>query len=59
MQININVQGYGKYQIPVEKVSELLTWLSKQQAVRINEKNTIREVLDNQYTGRELITEVT
>lgn len=57
MAINVLVEGFGKYQIEHEKVSELLDWLTRNQGVKINEKNTIQEVENNKFTGRELLTE--
>lgn len=59
MQIKINVEGYGTFQIESDKVLELLAWLSKNQGVRINEQNTVREVQNNVYTGRDLLSEET
>lgn len=53
--INVIVEGFGKFQIKRESVGELLNWLSKNNGVRINEQNTVREVKDNNFTGRELI----
>ena len=54
-QIKVTVQGNGTFEIDVEKIGELLGWLSKNQAVAIREQNTVREVIDNQFTGRELL----
>lgn len=53
--INVTVDGHGRYQIKPEQVGELLAWLSSKQGVRVNEQNTVREVKDNLFTGRDLI----
>jgi len=57
MQVKITIEGYGTFQIHQDKVPELLAWLTTSQAARINEQNTVREVKNNSYTGRELISE--
>lgn len=51
----VKVEGSGEFEIKNEKIGELLAWLSKNQAVAVNENNTVREVKDNEFTGRELL----
>jgi len=51
----VTVEGRGTYEINNEKLTELLDWLSSNQAVAIRENNTVREVKDNEFTGRELL----
>jgi len=55
--IKVTVEGYGTYQINIEKTGELVSWLSRNQAVSIPENNTIREITNNQFTGRTLLQE--
>jgi len=51
----VNVTGYGVFEIQDEHVQELLGWLTSKQGIKITQENTIREVQDNKFTGRELI----
>jgi hypothetical protein len=51
----VTVEGRGVFEITNEKLGELLGWLSSNQAVAIREQNTVREVNDNEFTGRELL----
>ena len=51
----VKVEGSGEFEINNEKIAELLSWLSANQAVAIREQNTVREVKDNEFTGRELL----
>jgi len=53
--ITVTVDGYGRFQINGDKVSELLAWLSRNEGVAIRENNAIKEVKDNNFTGRELL----
>ena len=55
--VKVNVEGYGTFEINIEKVGELMNWLSRNQAVYIRNDNQIREVNDNSFTGRELLNE--
>lgn len=55
--VKVTVEGNGTFEIDNEKIVELLTWLSNNQAVAIREHGTIREVKDNKFTGRELLVE--
>lgn len=55
-QVKVTVDGNGTFEIDTLKIGELLSWLSANQAVAIRENNTVREVKDNKFTGRELIT---
>ena len=55
--IKVTVEGYGTYQINIEKAGELVSWLSRNQAVSTPENNTIREITNNQFTGRTLLQE--
>ena len=51
----VTVEGSGVFEINNEKISELLTWLSRNQGVAIQENNKVQEVKNNQFTGRTLI----
>jgi len=51
----VTVEGRGVFEITNEKLTELLGWLANNQAVAIRENNTVREVKNNEFTGRELI----
>jgi len=55
--VKVNVEGYGTFEINIEMVGELMNWLSRNQAVSIRNDNQIREVKDNSFTGRSLISE--
>jgi len=55
--VKVTVQNNGVFEIDNEKLPELLVWLSNNLAVEIRETNTIKEVRNNQFTGRTLITE--
>jgi hypothetical protein len=58
MQIKIQVEGFGTFEVTEEKIGELLNWLSTNKAVSIRSDNQIvKEVIDNRFTGRELISE--
>ena len=56
MQVKVTIEGHGSYSIDTEKLGELLGWLSVNNGVRV-QKEPIREVIDNQFTGKELISE--
>ena len=51
----VSVEGSGTFEINNEKVAELIAWLSRNQGVSIQEKNTVQEVKDNKFTGRTLL----
>ena len=51
----VKVEGRGEFEIDNEKIMELLTWLANNQAVAIRENNAVREVKNNEFTGRELL----
>jgi len=53
----VKVEGRGEFEIRNEKLGELLSWLSMNQAVEIRENNSVHEVRNNQFTGRTLINE--
>ena len=55
--VKVNVEGYGTFEINGDAVGELMTWLSRNQAVAIRQDNEIREVKNNEFTGRTLISE--
>ena len=59
MQTKVTIDGYGSFEIESDKIDELLGWLSLNSGVSIKSKNQIvREVKDNKFTGRTLITEI-
>ena len=51
----VTVEGRGMFEISNEKIAELLSWLAANQGVAIRENNTVKEVSDNKFTGRELL----
>lgn len=55
--VKVNVEGYGTFEINAEAIGELMAWLSRNQAVAIRQDNVVREVKDNQFTGRTLLQE--
>lgn len=55
--VKVKVEGYGEFQIPLENINELMGWLSSKRAISIKQDNIVREVKDNQFTGRSLIEE--
>ena len=56
-QIKVIIEGFGKFEVSVDYVNELMAWLSNKQAISIRENNTVQEVKDNKFTGRSLINE--
>ena len=56
-QIKVIIEGFGKFEVSVDHVNELMAWLSNKQAISIRENNTVQEVKDNKFTGRSLINE--
>jgi hypothetical protein len=46
--ITITIENYGKYQIPNERLPELLEWIHKVQGVAIKNEST-------EFQGRQLI----
>jgi hypothetical protein len=54
-QVKVTVEGSGTFEVNAEKIGELLGWLSNNLAVAIQENNTVREVKDNEFTGRTLL----
>lgn len=55
--VKVNVEGYGTFEINADSVGELMSWLSRNKAVAIRQDNVVREVKDNNFTGRTLISE--
>ena len=56
-QTRVTVEGYGTFQIDREFVGELISMLNAKQAIALQQKNTVKEVSNNQFTGRQLIEE--
>lgn len=54
-KVRVEVQGYGSFQIEAEMVSQLLSFLSSNQAVDVTPDNVVREVQNNSFTGRSLL----
>ena len=54
--VKVVVEGYGTFQINTEKVGELVSWLSRNEGVKVTQE-PVQEVVDNKFTGRELINE--
>lgn len=55
--VKVNVEGYGTFEINADSIGELMSWLARNRAVEIKQDNVVREVKDNQFTGRTLISE--
>lgn len=55
MQIKVTIEGHGTFQIERDYVNELIAFLSNKQAISIQQKNTVNEVINNQFTGRQLL----
>ena len=55
--VKVNVEGYGTFEINADSIGELMSWLSRNKAVAIRQDNVVREVKDNEFTGRTLISE--
>ena len=51
------VEGRGTFEIKNDRLLELLEWLASNQAVAMQEQNTVQEVKDNKYTGRTLLND--
>jgi hypothetical protein len=49
--ITISIQGVGNFEIPNEKLQELLNWLAINRSVKIQNENNY----DIKYNGKELI----
>jgi len=56
-QIRVNVEGYGTFQIDRDYVNELVNFLNVKEAISLKQKNNVNEVINNQFTGRQLIEE--
>lgn len=54
-QTRVTVEGYGTFQIDREYIGELIALLNAKQAIALQQKNTVKEVSNNQFTGRQLI----
>ena len=48
--ITVTIDGFGKFQVPRERLNELLDWLNSVQAVAIKNENV-------EYKGQQLINE--
>jgi hypothetical protein len=58
MQIKVSIEDYGVFEVDSDRINDLLNWLSTNSGISIKPKNQIvREVISNQFTGRELILE--
>jgi hypothetical protein len=53
--IKVTIEGYGTFQIKPNTVGQLVAWLSQNEAVRIVENNTVYDVKNNTFTGKQLI----
>ena len=57
MEIRINIAGIGIFSVRHANVPSLMQWLS-QHAVKLPDANQqIREVVNNDFTGRELLVD--
>lgn len=53
----VNIDGFGTYEVPREDVRDLIAWLSQRRAIYLQKNNTVKEVKNNEYTGRQLLEE--
>ena len=56
MQTKVVIEGYGTFSVEREDIPELISWLSMKEAVRL-QKEPLREVVNDQFTGKILINE--
>jgi hypothetical protein len=56
-QVKVIIEGFGKFEVSIDYVNELMAWLSNKQAISLRENNKVQEVKNNQFTGRQLIEE--
>lgn len=56
-QVRVTVEGYGTFQINGDYINELISFLNSREAVSLRAKNSVNEVINNQFTGRQLIEE--
>lgn len=56
MNIKVTIEGMGQFSIDSEDVPSLIQFLSSKNSVRI-QREPIREVKDDMYTGKILINE--
>lgn len=57
MQVRVTIEGYGTFQIDQDYINELVAFLSTKQAISLRQKNAVNEIIDNKFTGRQLIEE--
>lgn len=57
MQVRVIVEGYGSFQIDRDYINELISFLNNKQAIALQQKNSVNEIINNQFTGRQLIEE--
>ena len=55
--VKVDIEGFGSYEVPRDNVQELIGWLAQKRAISIQKTNTVKEVKDNKFTGRQLIEE--
>lgn len=53
--MKVQVEGYGVFEINEQSLPQLLSFLSANQGVKVQESNTVRERTDDGFTGRELL----
>lgn len=53
--MKVNIEGVGIFDINEECLPSLLNFLSQNQSVKITEDVSVRERVDGNYTGRELL----
>jgi hypothetical protein len=51
--VTISITGYGNFEIPAEKLQELLSWLARNSGVRTQTNEQAR--IPAQFQGRDLI----
>ena len=56
MTTRVLIDNVGEFHIQHDKIQELMSWLSRNQAVKgQNKAEEIKEIINTQYPGRELI----
>jgi len=51
--VTISITGYGNFEIPAEKLQELLSWLARNSGIRTQTNEQAR--IPAQFQGRDLI----
>ena len=55
--VMINVENVGNFDVRSDKVHELIEWLNRNQAAKVESVDPTKEKKHGEYTGRTLINE--